>query len=76
MSFTEGTTIPPKALVPATTLRPDACTCWYTFLKYCTPAVVLELTTGDKRNDAVVANVAVYAKIWARFWLAFPSKRL
>src|SRR5690348_14644764 len=59
VSPTEGTTMPPTPPVPATTLRPAACTCWNTFLKYCTPTVVLEVNTGDSRNDAFVENEAV-----------------
>src|ERR1044072_1323274 len=59
VSPTEGTTMPPSPLVPAATLRPPACTCRNTFLKYCTPTVVLELKIGDSRNEALVENVAV-----------------
>ena len=59
VSPTDGTTMPPRPPVPATTLRPDACTCWNTLLKNCTPTVVLEVTTGDSRNDPLAAKVAV-----------------
>src|SRR5690242_14015361 len=59
VSPTEGTTTPPSALVPATTLRPAACTCSKVFLKYCRPTVVLEVTADERRNDAFVEKVAV-----------------
>src|SRR5690242_21875352 len=44
------------------------------FLLNCTPTVVLDVTSGDRRNDAVVATLAVYARTWARYENAVPSR--
>ena len=52
-SLAAGMTTPPTPPVPVTIRRPDARICSKMFLVYCTPTVVFDVTTGDRRNDPV-----------------------
>src|SRR2546421_11838000 len=74
VSLSNGTTPPVKDPVPAASPRVRfAITPWNTFLKYCAPAVVVDVTVGVRTNDAVASTVPVQLYSWNGFAERCPA---